>query len=154
MEKEKDIFEIEMFGQRNEVRLDWASYGCNGTLALQLMCKPDEYEEGYYSQFGRMADTMYVVPYGVATVNLPDSEHLDLNEQFIDENNLPGIGEWLQRNNIARPTGRIGFSGYCMYPAYRFNAPKEALEKILSARQEIARRNNPSMNLNSNRHKR
>lgn len=142
---EKEIYDIEMYGVSSRVKLDYASYGCNGTLALQLMCQPDEDEMGYYSQFGRMADETFVSPYGVATVNLPDSEHLPLDEQFIDENNLPGIGEWLQRNNIAKPTGKLGFSGFCSYPVYKFNAPKQALENIMKARQEIARRNGPSI---------
>lgn len=142
---EKEIFDIEMFGVTNRVKLDYASYGCNGTLALQLMCQPDEDEMGYYAQFGRMAEDTFVAPYGVATVNLPDSEHLPPDEQFIDENNLPGIGDWLRKNNIAMPTGRMGYSGYCRYPVYKFNAPREALEKVIKARQEIARRNSPSI---------
>ena len=29
-------------------------------------------------------------------------------------------------------------SGYCQYPVYRFNVPEEALEKIRTARAEIA----------------
>lgn len=125
-----------MYGVKNEIKLEYASYNCNGTLALQLFCKPDEDEMGYYSQFGRMMKDPYQSPYGVATVNLPESEMLDLSEQFVDENNMPGIGKWLQENNIAKPSGHIAFSGYCSYQSYRFNVPEEALEKIRSARME------------------
>ena len=152
---EKEIYDIEMFGFSNRVKLDYACYNCNGTLALQLMCQPSEDEMDYFSQSGRMAEETFVVPYGVATVNLPDSGHLPPDEQFIDENNLPGIGDWLQRNNIAKPTGKIGFSGYCAYPAYKFNAPRKALEDVVRTRMEIARRNGPSQGKdNHNRHKR
>lgn len=136
MEKKPEIFTLEMYGVKNEIKLEYASYNCNGTLALQLFCKPDEYEMGYYSQFGRMMEDPYQSPYGVATVNLPESEMLDLCEQFVDENNMPGIGKWLQENNIAKPSGHIAFSGYCTYQSYRFNVPEKALEKIKSARME------------------
>jgi hypothetical protein len=142
---EKEIYDIEMFGVSSRVKLDYASYGCNGTLALQLMCQPDEDEMGYYAQFGGMSEETFVSPYGVATVNLPDSRHLPPDEQFVDENNLPGIGDWLQRNNIAKPTGQVGFSGYCRYPVYKFNAPREALENMIRARQETARKNGPPL---------
>lgn len=143
-----------MFGVKNEVKLEYASYNCNGTLALQMFCKPDEYEMGYYSQFGRMANDPYQVPYGVATVNLPESEMLGIGEQFVDENNLPGIGRWLQENNIAKPTGHIAFSGYCSYQSYRFNVPEEALEKIRSARMERGSIPQAESNARSCAHKR
>ena len=138
MENGKDIFELEMYGIRHEVKIEYASYNCNGTLALQLFTKPDEDEMGYYSQFGRMAKDPYQSPYGIATVNLPDSEYLSVNEQFVDENNLPGIGKWLKDKGIAEPTGLTARSGYCQYQAYRFKVPEEALEKIRTARAEIA----------------
>ena len=138
MENGKDIFELEMYGSKFEVKIEYGSYNCNGTLALQLFTKPDEDEMGYYSQFGRMAKDPYQSPYGIATVNLPDSEYLSVNEQFVDENNLPGIGKWLQDKGIAEPTGLSARSGYCQYQAYRFKVPEEALEKIRTARAEIA----------------
>ena len=138
MENGKDIFELEMYGTRHEVKIEYASYNCNGTLALQLFTKPDEDEMGYYSQFGRMAKDPYQSPYGIATVNLPESELLSINEQFVDENNLPGIGKWLKDKGIAEPTGLTARSGYCQYQAYRFKVPEEALEKIRTARAEIA----------------
>ena len=140
MEKQKDVFELNMFDTITEVRIKYGSYNHNGTLALMMLCKPDEYEEGYYSQFGRSAESPYVSPYGTATVNLQESGMLPVDEQFVDENNLPGIGKWLEENGIAHPTGKIACSGFCCYEAYRFNAPQEDLKKIESFRQEIAER--------------
>ena len=39
---------------------------------------------------------------------------------FVDENNLPGIGEWLEANGLAINTGILMPSGYCVYPLYEF----------------------------------
>ena len=144
MEKQKDVFELDMFDTTTEVRIKYGSYNHNGTLALMMLCRPDEYEEGYYSQFGRSAEGPYVSPYGVATVNLQESDMLPVDEQFVDENNMPGIGKWLQENGIAQPTGKLACSGFCCYEAYRFNAPKEELQKIEAARLEISGKNGES----------
>lgn len=144
MEKEKDIFSLTMFGQENEVKLAYASYNCNGTLALQLFSKADEGEYDMYGQPGMAVDDPYVIPYGIATVNLPESEMLPPNEQFVDENNLPGIGKWLQKNGIASPTCQLAMSGYCTYQAYRFNLPEKELEKIVSAREAKAQEHTES----------
>ena len=137
MENNKDIFTIEMFGERNEVKLEFASYNCNGTLALQLFCKPDTQEAGFYARDGEYSKNPYQVPYGVATVNLPESEMLKADTQFVDENNLPGIGQWLEENGIAIPMDIVAHSGYCTYRAYQFNVPKQARERIISAREDV-----------------
>jgi len=137
MEKEKDVFTIEMFGVKNEVKLEYASYNCNGTMALQLFCKVDPEDLEYYGPLGDSQD-LYQIPYGIATVNLPESELLEPDVQFVDENNLPGIGKWLQKNGIASPDNIIACSGYCSYQAYKFNVPEKAMEKIIAARTERA----------------
>ena len=145
MEKEQkkiqDIFSITTFGYTCEVKLDYETYRNNGTLALQLNCKPAEEDLGMYP--GVSPDNPYVEPYGVVTVNLPESEHLNIDEQFVDINNLPGVDRWLIDNNIAKPTGMMARSGYCVYPAYKFNAPKEALEKVMERKREIAAQREP-----------
>ena len=76
-------------------------------------------------------------PFGVITVNLFESGILPYNVQFVDENNLPGIGAWLKKNGIAEPTGVHSRSGYCMYEAYRFNVPEKALKEIVDRRQQL-----------------
>ena len=107
-----------------------ASYSCNGTLAFQLFGK---------SEYGETADSrrQFCDPYGVATVNLPESAFLPYNVQFIDENNLPGIGAWLRANNIAHPTGFHCPSGYCLYEAYAFNLPEKELKEVMTRRNEL-----------------
>ena len=136
MEQKKNIFTLEMFGVKNEVKLEYASYGCNGTLALQLFCKPDAEEAGLYATDEVLKANPYQVPYGVVTVNLPESEMLKVNAQFVDENNLPGIGRWLEQNGIARPVDIVACSGYCTYRAYEFNATVQDLSRIISARED------------------
>ena len=63
--------------------------------------------------------------YSVITVNLPESAFLPYGTQYVDINNNPQIEKWLIRNNLARPTGMVGHSGFCSYPAYAFNLPIE-----------------------------
>ena len=125
-------------GGRNEVKLEYASYNCNGTLALQLFSKIDKDEEEFYSR-GRDAAhlDLYQIPYGVVTVNLPESEMLKANVQFVDENNLPGIGRWLVEHEIAKPLDIAAQSGYCTYQAYEFKVPEKDLSKVIDAREDI-----------------
>ena len=56
-------------------------------------------------------------PYAVITRFLLS---VDRDEAFVDENNLPGIGEWLESNGLAEDTGYGCPSGYCVYPLYKF----------------------------------
>ena len=65
-------------------------------------------------------------PFAVITVNLPD-EKLSDDESctaFIDENNIPGLYNFLINNKIADFTGNIGYSGFCEYPEFKFNLEK------------------------------
>lgn len=59
--------------------------------------------------------------YATVTVNLPESTFFERNIQFVDENNMPGIGKWLEDNGIATNTGYAAQSGFCTYPLYEFN---------------------------------
>lgn len=58
-------------------------------------------------------------PYGAVTVNL--CHRLQSDElAFVDENNMPGIGKWLERNHIALSLCMNARSGFCEYPLYMF----------------------------------
>ena len=87
-----------------EVSLDFTTYRNNGTLAVQMNTVPD--------------DNLF----GVITVNLCCPLQSD-KLAFVDENNLPGIGKWLQKNGIASPLGYSQRSGFCTYELYEFNLP-------------------------------
>ena len=105
-----------------EVMCSLASYTNNGTLALQLFNKPD-LPDGY--PLPDDPKKLFCEPFGVVTVNLFESRLLPYNVQFVDENNLPGIGAWLRQN------------GYCLYEAYRFNIPEKDLKEVIDRRQQL-----------------
>jgi hypothetical protein len=117
-----------------DVMCSVASYMNNGTLAVQLFNKPD-LPDGF--PIPSDPRKIFCEPYGVVTVNLFESGLLPYNVQFVDENNLPGIGEWLKKNGIAQPTGIYSQSGYCMYEAYAFNLSQKDLKEVMSRRQEL-----------------
>ena len=84
------------------VYLKATSYANNGSLAVQILSGDD-------NEF-----------YDVITVNLGSflqTEQL----AFVDDNNLPGIGQWLESNGIATPIGYTQRSGFCNYPLYEFH---------------------------------
>lgn len=118
----KEILSFRLYDETYKIRLEYTSYSCNGTLALQMMNLVDDGQEE---------------PFGIATVNLPDSGRLALNEQYVDTNNMPGIAEWLTCHGIATPTGAFGHSGYCTYPVFEFNLPKEVESELISAREDV-----------------
>ena len=81
-----------------KVSLEKTEYRNNGTVALILNKEDGEL-------------------YAVATVNLNhplQSESL----AFLDENNLPGIGEWIEKNGLGVNMGYLASSGFCRYPLF------------------------------------
>lgn len=117
-----------------DVMCSVASYANNGTLAVQLFNRPELPDDIPMPSDPRK---LFCEPFGVVTVNLFESSYLPYNVQFVDENNLPGIGAWLRSNGIAQPTGFHAPSGYCMYEAYRFNIPEKNLKEVIDRRQQL-----------------
>ena len=93
----------------NTVYLVKNKYANNGRLAIQA-----------FVMDGEMA-----FPYATITVNLPNEKLTDENCAFVDGNNVPFVEEWLEENGIAEPTGRFGFSGFCVYSEMRFKKDGE-----------------------------
>lgn len=81
-----------------KVTLEKAEYQNNGTLALIL--KTPEGEQ-----------------YAIATVNLNHPLQSD-DMAFLDENNLPGIGKWIEETGLGLPMGVLAASGFCRYPLF------------------------------------
>ena len=133
---EDKVYDINLFDlmEGTEVKCSVETYSENGTLAVPIMCRPELPDDIPEVMMGKIP---FNELYGVATVNLPQSDELPLNVQYVDENNLPGIGEWLEKNGIATPTERMTRSGWCLYQAYEFNVPEHKLEEILTRRMEI-----------------
>lgn len=96
------IFELYKYGKNIQIMLKVASY-MDGNLAIQMFGLDDGKWE----------------PWNVLTVNLPGSREKDC--AFIDANNNgTEILSWIIRNGLAVPTGTKGYSGYCVYPEFRF----------------------------------
>lgn len=149
----QEVYSITTFGFTEEVKPAWTTYRVNGTLALQLMCKPAPEDMEFLRAECPDKDELFIEPYGMVTVNLPESDCLPDDEQFVDINNLPGVDRWLVQNGIAEPAGIMARSGYCVYPAYKFNAPKEALEKVAERKAEIALARKPEEKAQGKTHK-
>ena len=81
-----------------EVSVEKTGYRNNGTLALLLNDAEGEL-------------------FAVATVNLCHPLQSD-SLAFLDENNHPGIGKWIEDNNLGMRMGVFAASGFCSYPLY------------------------------------
>ena len=90
---------ITAYGTYN-VSVEKITYKNNGNLAVQLI---DE-EDG--------------CPFAMLTVNL--GKKLPEGHAYLDTNNCPWAEVFVTENNLAESTGTVGFSGYCMYPLYKF----------------------------------
>lgn len=88
--------------KNRKVNIEYTTYANNNSLAVQMFSASDH------------------ELYTVITVNLC-SMMQDGCFAFVDENNNPGIGKWLEANKIAVPTGFIEISGFCHYQLYAFN---------------------------------
>lgn len=93
-------------------------YTYNGTkVRLQV----EEYRSN-----GSLAVAMYTVDgelYDIITTNL--MHPMQSNDMaFIDANNHPGIGKWLQQRGLALPMYYSARSGFCEYPLYTFFSDK------------------------------
>ena len=65
-------------------------------------------------------------PYGVATVYLQgQSENLPRDCAYVDTNNWPDVIEVLEEAELAEELeDEAGVSGFCVYPAMKFNLDK------------------------------
>lgn len=81
-----------------KVVLEKTTYRNNGTLAL----------------FMKTTDGNL---FGTVTVNLYHPLQ-SYSMAFLDENNLPGIGKWIEENGLGINMGVHGCSGFFRYPLY------------------------------------
>lgn len=93
-------------GLESEVILKYGSYQRGGRMSASLLFRSGD---------GSFSDLFDVI-----TVNFAESQLLPARAQFVDVNNHPGIGEWLEKNHIAKPLDIYIISGFCRYPAYFF----------------------------------
>lgn len=114
-------YDLICFGKRIEVYLKYDEYDTFHSLASFLYFKPVVMNEPIYDRADSNGMPSGLELFAVITINLPESADLPFGTQFIDINNYPWIDEWLIENSIAEPIGKIAKSGFCIYPAFKFN---------------------------------
>lgn len=79
----------------------------------------------YGNTLAVMANDKDGSPYGVCTVYLEgESEKLGSDEAFVDTNNWPDLDQQLESAGLAKPIERFAQSGFCIYPAMKFDLTK------------------------------
>lgn len=102
-----DFLEWEQFGETHRIELRVQTYVDDNNLAIEMVSW-DKGEPG---------------PWSILTVNLDGRRGKDC--AFINVNHLGDkILPWLEKNGLARPTGRVRQSGFVSYPEYHFNTEK------------------------------
>lgn len=95
---------LNKWGGNHKITFELNAYASNGNLAVEMVCWDDGYPE----------------PWSRLTVNLDIK--CESNCAFIDTNNNgDDIVFWLINNNLGGLTGRVGQSGFCTYPEFKFN---------------------------------
>ena len=79
-----------------------------------------------YSNNGALAITLYSPtegPFATLTVNL-DGPKPPKGHAFVDTNNCPWAEAFIKEHGLGKPTGMVGYSGFCQYPLYEFDLSK------------------------------
>lgn len=97
------MYTVETFFGAYDVSLKKSKYSSNGNLAIQMF----------------ESDGM---PFATLTVNLGKKLKDDL--AYVDTNNCPWAETFIEKNGLGEPTDRIGQSGFCFYPQYKFDLSK------------------------------
>ena len=100
------MYKVSTFFGTYNVSLSKKNYVNNGNLAIQMYDADDG------------------CPFATLTVNL--GKKLDADVAYVDTNNCPWAEEFILENELGEPTDRIGQSGFCFYPQYRFDLSKIA----------------------------
>lgn len=91
-----------------------------------------EVYEGVYLQIGKYAADNSVAiqawnredgPIATLTVCLCD-RRLGEGEAYVDTNNCPWAVDFIEKEGLGKRTGRVGLSGYCIYPVVKFDMKK------------------------------
>lgn len=100
------MINMKKYGKSIPMTFQLANYMDNGSLYVGLIT----HEEGYPE------------PWSNLTVNLNESSRCKPNCAYIDTNNNGDmVLDWLEAHNLGEQTGRLAFSGWCIYPEFEFN---------------------------------
>lgn len=97
MSNRKVIYTNSYYGKM-ELELNVDTYS-NGTLYIGLMSNNDFYTD--------------------LTVNL--GEFLPYGCSYVNANDFPDATKFINDNKLGRFTGKVGYSGFCKFPLYRFD---------------------------------
>lgn len=90
-------------------------------------------EIGHYAFDGSLCIDLYDVdsdePFTTLTVCLADADDepypiMGEDTAFVDTNNNPDAEEFIKKYSLGTPLGICVSSGFCRYPAYKFNLKK------------------------------
>lgn len=88
--------------------------------------------EGVYLQVGKyQADDSVAIqawnrqdgPIATLTICLCDKS-LGEGEAYVDTNNCPWAVDFIEKEGLGKQTGRVGQSGFCVYPVVKFDMGK------------------------------
>ena len=103
------MINMRKYGKDHPMTFELANYADNGSLYVGLITNEAGYAE----------------PWSNLTVNLRGSKWCEPNCAYIDvNNNGDGIIDWLVDNGFGNVTEKLGVSGFCVYPEFRFNMEK------------------------------
>jgi hypothetical protein len=98
---------VNYFDNEVDVKAVRTKYTANDTLAVVLL------------------EAATNAPFANLTVNLTDSDFITEDDHaFVDTNNCPWAEEFIRNNQLGEFADMYGFSGFCMYPLYKFNLEK------------------------------
>lgn len=129
------VRDIVVNGREEKVMLECGIYSISGSLSLNMFYAPTEKD---WQECPPPGDQI-LKTLGIATVNLPESALLPPDVQFVDSRSFPEIGEFLEKECIAAPTGITVESGGHMYRAYSFILPELTMLTLEDARNKLAR---------------
>ena len=121
-----DSIKYEAWGEEFELNIYCDRYAMGGGLAMELV------------------ETGEQEPFTGLTVNLKDYP-CEENCAFVDVNDFPEAIGLIEKYKLGESTGRIGISGWCAFPEYRFNMdeiekyrlrPKSVKEKMDKKREK------------------
>ena len=75
----------------------------------------------YYTKTGNIAIDLIENNDLFATLTVNLGEKLNNDEAYIDVKRNPWAEKFIKENKLGKNTGKLGFSGYNVYPLYKLN---------------------------------
>ena len=100
-----NTYALQSYGKQYDIQLEKTAYVYKDLLAVEM----------WVVENGERTDPWSKLTVCLGVYTDPDCAFIDTN------NNGEQICDWLVKNKIAEPTGRMQASGFCMYPEFRFN---------------------------------